>query len=238
MDVSGAFSAEERAAVYQCIQSRRDVRGEFLPDPVPDAVLARILTAAHHAPSVGFMQPWDFIVVQDRAVRAEVHAAFRDANAEAAARFDDERAARYRALKLAGILDAPLGICVTCDRDRAGPVVLGRTHQPDMDLYSTVCAVQNLWLAARAEGVGVGWVSIIDPSRLRSILGIPDAIVPVAYLCVGYASLFRTTPELEEKGWARRRTLAELVSFEGWRRQPEDEPLIGMLRAEASKTRP
>src|SRR5262249_61586967 len=122
-------------------------------------------------------------------VRRRVRDAFERANARAAAAFDAEAAGArgdfYRSLKLEGILEAPLNLCVTCDRSRHGPVVLGRTAQPEMDLFSTVCAVQNLWLAARAEGVGVGWVSILDPADLRAILGIPEAIVPVAYLCLG-----------------------------------------------------
>jgi 5,6-dimethylbenzimidazole synthase len=229
MERNGAFSEAERAAVYRCIHERRDVRSAFRPDPVPDEVLARILLAAHHAPSVGFMQPWDFVVVRSAQVRQRVHEGFVRANAEAASRFEDERAALYRSLKLEGIREAPLGICVTCDRERAGSVVLGRTHQPEMDLYSTVCAVQNLWLAARAEGVGVGWVSIIAPDDLRRALGIPAEIVPVAYLCIGYVDSFGDGPELEAKGWARRRALPGLVSVDRWRETGEREPLFAHL---------
>jgi 5,6-dimethylbenzimidazole synthase len=211
MDTNGAFSLEERAAVYNCIFNRRDVRGDFLADPVPDEVLTRILVAAHHAPSVGFMQPWDFIIVRSPDVKARLFESFQRAHTEPAGMFEPERAAKYCSLR-----EAPLGICVTCDRDRAGPVVLGRTHQPEMDLYSTVCAVQNLWLAARAEGVGVGWVSIIRPEHLREILAIPLAIVPVAYLCVGYTRFFHERPELEKRGWAKRATLTEHIRFERW----------------------
>ncbi len=210
------FDAAARAAVYRCIETRRDVRGQFLPDPVPDAVLARILAAGHHAPSVGFMQPWDFVVVRSPAVKAALHAAFAEADAEAATMFAGDRQAAYRALKLAGILEAPLGLCVTCDRSRHGPVVLGRTHQPDMDLYSTVCAVQNIWLAARAEAVGVGWVSIIKPEALRAALGIPPEIVPVAYLCLGYVGQFLERPELETAGWLPRLALGEVVAVDRW----------------------
>lgn len=147
-------AAARRAAVYQTLFSRRDVRGPFRPEPVPDAVVSRLLTAAHFAPSVGFMQPWNFVLVRDPAVKRQVHAAFLRANAEAVWQFEAERRDLYQRLKLEGILEAPLNLCVTCDRDRAGPVVLGRTHNRAMDLYSTVCAVQNLWLAARAEGIG------------------------------------------------------------------------------------
>ncbi len=219
METNGAFSEKERAAIYKCIYNRRDVRGEFLSEPIPDDVLIRVLLAAHHAPSVGFMQPWDFIVVRSSDVKESLYEAFQQANQEAAALFDAERTAKYGSLKLEGLREAPVLICVTCDRDRAGPVVLGRTHQPDMDIYSSVCAVQNLWLAARAEGVGVGWVSIIRPERLKSILAIPNEIIPIALLCLGYTSLFHPTPDLERQGWATRTNLADVVSYERWRGQ-------------------
>ncbi len=210
------FSDQQRAGLYHAIVNRRDVRGQFVPDPIPDAVLARVLTAAHFAPSVGFMQPWSFLILTDPAVKARVHEDFTAANAEAAAMFDDERQAIYRRLKLEGIREAPINLCITCDRDRAGPVVLGRTHMPAMDIYSTVCAVQNLWLAARAEGLGVGWVSILHPDRLRDLLGIPEKIVPVAYLCLGYVSQFNTRPDLEKAGWRERLPLEGLVHFDRW----------------------
>ncbi len=226
-----ALSDEDRRGLYRTILSRRDVRGQFLPDLVPDDVLARVLVAAHYAPSVGFMQPWSFILVRSPEMRAQVKAAFEAANAEAAALFPDERAASYRALKLEGILDAPLNLCITCDRDRAGPVVLGRTHMPEMDLYSTVCAVENLWLAARAEGLGVGWVSIIEPSRLREILGLPERVVPVAYLCLGKVSHFLAKPELENKGWRQRLALSGLVAMDRWGGEAPDPELACALDA-------
>ncbi len=229
MNDTDTLSAAERDAVYRCIFARRDIRGQFLPDPVDEAVLARVLRAAHHAPSVGFMQPWDFLVIRDEGVRRRVHAAFTDASAEAAEMFEDERRRQYQRLKLEGILDAPLNICVTCDRSRMGPVVLGRTHQPDMDLFSAVCAVQNLWLAARAENLGVGWVSIIDPARLRAVLGIPPAIEIVAYLCVGTVSHFPERPELETAGWQSRLDLSQRVWFDGWNKRTGDESLTAHI---------
>lgn len=235
MDANGLFSDQERTAVYDCIFNRRDVRGEFLPRPVPPEVIGRILRAAHHAPSVGFMQPWDFIVVSDPAIKAALHEAFTEANNEAERRFDPVRARAYRNLKLEGIREAPIGVCVTCDRNRAGPVVLGRTHQPDMDIYSAVCAVQNLWLSARAENVGVGWVSIIKSERLRSILGIPDEIVPVAYLCLGYVSTFNKEPDLQAAGWAKRAELPALVSFDRWGAHDENNPIFNAARAKARR---
>jgi 5,6-dimethylbenzimidazole synthase len=183
---------------------------------VPEEVLWRLLHAAAHAPSVGYMQPWNFLIVRDRTIREQIHQAFRQANVEAEAQFPPERRDRYAALKLEGILDSALNLCVTCDRGRFGPVVLGRTCQPDMDLYSTVCAVQNLWLAARAEGVGVGWVSILKIEDLRRILGIPEHVVPIAYLCIGYTDGFADEPELKTAGWLPEVPLEELVFWDGW----------------------
>ena len=213
---AGAFSADERAAVYRAIDERRDVRNEFLPEPIADQTLLRILAAAHAAPSVGLMQPWSFILIRDRATRERIHGLFTARNAEAAERFEGERADQYRSLKLEGILTAPLNVCVTCDRSRGGPVVLGRTHQRDTDLYSTVCAVQNFWLAARAEGVGVGWVSIFEPGDLKPVLSIPDEVAVVAYLCVGYVDRLFDRPELEARGWTARLPLGDVVSDERW----------------------
>jgi 5,6-dimethylbenzimidazole synthase len=217
-----AFSEGERAIVYRTIFERRDIR-RFRPDGVPTATLRRILEAAHHAPSVGFMQPWDFIVIRDRPLRERIHAAFCRANEEAKHLFAGERKELYAALKLEGILESPLNICVTCDRERFGPVVLGRTCQADMDLFSTVCAVQNLWLAARAEGVGVGWVSIIHADELASMLALPAGVVPIAYLCVGFPEDFPPEPELQTAGWLPRLALSDVLRFETWDGHPRGE---------------
>jgi 5,6-dimethylbenzimidazole synthase len=215
MPVDFSFSPSERAAVYRAIFERRDCR-HFLPDPLPDDLVARLLAAAHHAPSVGFMQPWNFLLIRARSVRERIMDAFERANREAAARFPGERGELYRSLKLEGILEAPLNLCITCDRSRHGPVVLGKTSQSEMDLYSTVCAVQNLWLAARAEGVGVGWVSIIDPADLRAILALPEPVVPIAYLCLGRVPDFPPSPDLERLGWLDRVDLDSLVFEDRW----------------------
>jgi len=215
------FADSERAGLYRAIFERRDMR-RFRCEPIADDVLARILKAAHHAPSVGFMQPWDFILIRDPAIRKQVHEAFHEANAEAVQLFQGERQKLYTALKLEGILETPLNICVTCDRERFGPVVLGRTCQPDMDLFSTVCAVQNLWLAARAEGIGVGWVSIIHRDRLSAILHLPTHVVPVAYLCLGHVQEFPPEPELQTAGWLPRLPLEQVVRFETWKGKNPD----------------
>lgn len=214
------FTDDERRGVYRAIYERRDVRAEFLPAPVPDEVLKRLLDAAHHAPSVGFMQPWDFIVIRDACIRRAIYDNFTVANTEAAAIYSGARRAAYNALKLQGILEAPLNLCVTCDPERDLGNGLGRQTDPATCLYSTVCAVQNLWLAARAESVGVGWVSILDFEPLKCLLGIPATHVIVAYLCLGYVSEFRSAPDLEEAGWERRQSLSSIVHFERWGQRP------------------
>lgn len=213
---AAAFSAADRNAIYRAIETRRDVRDQFLPSPLPDDLVARLLAAAHSAPSVGFMQPWNFTLVRDVQKRDAVWQAFCRANGEAALLFDADQQASYRSLKLEGIRKAPLSICVTCDPTRGGKVVLGRTHNPRMDVYSTVCAVQNLWLAARAEGVGVGWVSIFHEADIKAILAIPDHIEIVAWLCVGYVDELYREPELALRGWRQRLPLEELVFEDCW----------------------
>ncbi len=232
------FSAADREAVYRSIFTRRDVRGQFLPTPIPDEVLGRVLMAAHHAPSVGFMQPWNFVVVRSPEVKRRVHEVFKAANAEAAAMFEGERREIYSRLKLEGIVEAPVNLCITCDRERTGPVVVGRTHIKTMDLYSSVCAVQNLWLAARAEGLGVGWVSIFKQAELQDALGIPRSITPVAYLCLGYVSHFFDKPELETAGWLPRLPLDELVFLDRWAQAaPAGDSLTAELRRQQAAFR-
>ena len=218
-----AFDDESKKGVYDAIYSRRDIRGQFLSDPIPEDVLTRILHAAHHAPSVGFMQPWNFILVGDMDKRRAVHSAFCRANAEAAEMFEGEKRAAYKTFKLEGILESPLNICVTCDRERTGPVVIGRTATREMDLYSSVCAVQNLWLAARAEGLGVGWVSIVHNEELKRILSLPENVEPVAYLCIGYVTHFPERPELETAGWLPRVPLEEVIFCDGWGKECSSE---------------
>lgn len=209
-----AFSLQERDAVYRAISTRRDVRSGFLPKPLPDDLLNRLLNAAHSAPSVGFMQPSRFIIIRDLAVRRTVHGAFLQANNQALATYTGDRHEQYASLKLEGILESPQNLCVLSDSQSQRGHRLGRQTMPETAIYSTVCAIQNLWLAARAEGVGVGWVSILDPARLRKILHIPEKIVPVAYLCLGYVDGFSPEPELELNGWEKRIPLEAVVSHD------------------------
>lgn len=215
------FDQTDRNAIYNAIRSRRDVRRQFTGEPIPDSVLTRILEAAHLAPSVGFMQPWNFIVVRDHSVRDRVKRLAEEERHAFAGTLPPERAERFRGIKIEGILESSLNICVTCDPSRGGPHVLGRHTLPETDLYSTCLAIGNLWLAARAEGIGVGWVSFYRKDGLRRILGVPDGIEPLAYLCVGPVTHFPPIPDLEAFGWEQRRRLATLVFDDRWGRPSE-----------------
>lgn len=224
------YDTDTREALYKTIFTRRDVRGQFNSDPISPEVLSRLLLAAHYAPSVGFMQPWNFIMVQKQDVKQQVHDLFRTAHDEATGMFETERQDTYRNLKLEGIMESPVNICVTCDRTRGGPVVIGRTHQREMDLYSSVCAVQNMWLAARAEGLGFGWVSILRHEALQQVLGLPENVVPVAYICLGYVSHFKDRPELQSAGWRPRLPVSELLNFDGFGQGAEDDGARALVR--------
>ncbi len=208
------FATQERDAVYRAIATRRDVRRGFIDKPMSEELLRRLLSAAHCAPSVGLMQPSRFIVVRDFGVRNAIHEAFLQANEQATATYSGERREQYANLKLEGILEAPQNLCILSDPHSGRGHRLGRHTMPETAIYSTVCAIQNLWLAARAEGVGVGWVSILDPARLREILQIPEHIVPVAYLCLGFVDRFPEEPELQRSGWETRIPLEEVVSYD------------------------
>src|SRR5437879_5079626 len=216
-----AFSPAMRRGLYEAIFRRRDMR-EFLGDEVPDEVLARILIAAHHAASVGFTQPWDFLIVRDLERRREVERVFEEERAKNAAQFTGERREKFLSFTLEGILEAPLNLIVTCEPERLGPAVLGKVSIADVEVYSTCLAVENLWLAARAEGVGVGWVSILRNEDLSRIFDIPPKILPLAYLCVGYVRQFPDRPILESNDWAHRLPPRELLHFDSWNNRAED----------------
>jgi len=221
------YPDEQREAVYRVIAERRDVRQGFVPDPVPADVLRRVLAAAHQAPSVGFSQPWDFIVITDRARREQVAALARRHRDEFAAALPGARARAFDRLKIESILDTPVNIVVTCDRTRGGRHTLGRHVQPQTADFSSVLAVANLWLAARAEGLGVGWVSFFDERELAAHLGLPAHLEVIAYLCLGYVTGFASEPELATAGWARRRPVSWAVHAEefGRRGLPGEEPV-------------
>lgn len=209
------FTEAERTGVYNAIYKRRDIRS-FRSDPVPDDLLWRILDAAHHAPSVGYMQPWNFVVIRSAETKAKL-GALADREVQALGLYyDGDRGALYRRLKVEGLREAPVTVCVTNDPSRGGPHVLGRNSIPETDAYSVACAVQNLWLAARAEGLGVGWVSFYRKPDVRAVLGLPAHIDPVALLCIGYTDWFTDQPLLEVAGWNQRGDLTKLVFSERW----------------------
>jgi nicotinate-nucleotide--dimethylbenzimidazole phosphoribosyltransferase len=212
--VTGDLGENVREALHLVIQKRRDIRLFRAGLPIPDEVLRRILDAAHHAPSVGYSQPWDFIVVRDLDRRARIRENFLQCRAAEAARYPSPRREQYLAYRLEGIVDSSLNLCVTVDLRPTDEQTLGTIAQPEALRWSACCAVQNLWLAARAEGVGVGWVSIVEPSVLRKELNLPAGIEPVAYLCVGYPVEFRDRPMLEESGWRGRRALDDVIHEE------------------------
>jgi nicotinate-nucleotide--dimethylbenzimidazole phosphoribosyltransferase len=208
------FEEVERAGVWRAIAERRDIR-RFRPDPLPEHLVHRLLEAAHQAPSVGLMQPWRFILIRSEQTRAAMQALAARERLVQAEHFE-ERARQYLDLKIEGIREAPLSICVCCDRGSDEREVLGRHTIRDTDLYSTCLAIENIWLAARAEGVGVGWVSFYREHDLRSLLGLPAHVVPVAWLCIGYPDERPHRPGLEAAGWERRRPVDEFVFTERW----------------------
>ncbi|MFD9127829.1 nicotinate-nucleotide--dimethylbenzimidazole phosphoribosyltransferase [Kitasatospora sp. NPDC059571] len=220
------FDEAGRDAVHQVIRSRRDVRNGFRPDAIPHEVLLRVLEAAHTAPSVGYSQPWDFVVIRSRKTRRKMHELAqrqRDAYADS---LPKGRAKQFKEIKIEAILDTPVNIVVTADRTRGGRHTLGRHTQPQMAPYSAALAVENLWLAARAEGLGVGWVSFFDEEEMVRELGLPEHLEVVAYLCVGYVDAFPEEPELQQQGWAKKRPLSWVVHEEqyGNRALPGEEP--------------
>ena len=210
------FSAEEKNGLYKAIYSRRDVRSHFTSEPIDDEVLTRILNAAHHAPSVGFSQPWNFILIKDYETRKKIKESFEIEKNRSAKLVEEPRRAKYLSFKLEGILDSPVNVCVTYDPSRFGPFVIGRSSIPDTGLYSVCCAIQNLWLAARTEGIGLGWVSILSNKILKKQLQLPEHILPVAYLCLGRVNEFAKKPDLETAGWLDRLKLEDVVFYEKW----------------------
>jgi 5,6-dimethylbenzimidazole synthase len=209
-----AFSAVERQAVYRVIAERRDMR-KFVPDStVPEDVLARLLHAAHSAPSVGLMQPWRFIRITDAGLRTRIHAIVDEERLRTAEALGP-RADEFLALKVEGVLECAELLVVALSDDRQTHV-FGRRTLPQMDLASVSCAIQNLWLAARAEGFGMGWVSIFDPARLGALLAMPDGAEAVAILCLGPVPDFPQRPQLEIDEWTLGRPLSEFVSENGW----------------------
>ncbi len=214
-DAAYRFSDTERTALYRAIAERRDMR-HFRPDPVDPVVLARLLEAAHRAPSVGLMQPWRFVRVTDPTLRLKIHTLVEEERVHTAQALG-ERNDEFMRLKVEGILQCG-ELLVAALMDRREEHVFGRRTLPEMDLASVACAIQNLWLAARVEGLGVGWVSLFDPTALARLLGIPEGGKPVAVLCLGHVEKFYSRPMLELEGWTRRRAWQEMVFHDVWGR--------------------
>ena len=210
------FSEDEKNGFYKAVFSRRDVRSHFTSEPIDDKILSKILNAAHHAPSVGFSQPWNFILIKDMETRKKIKNSFDSERKRSSNLVEEPKRTKYLSLRLEGILDSAVNICVTYDPSKFGPFVIGRTSIPETGIYSVCCAIQNLWLAARTEGIGLGWVSILSNDDLKKILDIPDHVVPIAYLCLGHVSEFVQKPDLETAGWLPRLDLKDVVYYEKW----------------------
>jgi 5,6-dimethylbenzimidazole synthase len=206
------FDDAFRSRLLDLISWRRDVR-RFRRTPLAEGTLERLIECACLAPSVGLSQPWRFVIIEDAQRRAAIRASFASCNADALRAQAPERAARYARLKLAGLDDAPVHIAVFADRETAQGHGLGRLTMPETIDYSVVMAIHTFWLAARVEGIGVGWVSILDPARIAAILDVPAAWTFIGYLCVGYPSEEHDTPALEREGWENRRAAHEIALY-------------------------
>lgn len=227
-----AFPGPVRDALREVIGARRDIR-RFRPDPVPESTLTRLLEAAHAAPSVGHSQPWRFIVVRDAEARDRAAVMSDRERLAQAAQLEPEAARQLLDLQLEGIREAPLGVVVCCDRRAPAAGVLGRATFPDADLWSCACAIQNLWLAARAEGLGLGWVTLFRPDELADLLHLPVGVVTLGWLCVGWPDERPPEPGLERAGWSRRAPLADVVLQDRWPDQTSPAPPSSRLRAPA-----
>jgi len=213
-----SYSDQDKAAIYKVISERRDMR-HFISTPIASALLTKLLQAAHHAPSVGLMQPWRFIRISDLHLRKQIHQQVNEERiktAEAIGEYETTaRMAEFMRLKVEGILDCGELLVVTLCNDREKHI-FGRRTLPEMDMASVSCAIQNLWLAARAEGIGMGWVSLFDPKKLATLLSIPEGAKPIAILCLGYVNSFYKEPMLVEEGWAKEKPLSEMLMENGW----------------------
>ncbi|MFB5605661.1 MAG: 5,6-dimethylbenzimidazole synthase [Nitrosarchaeum sp.] len=210
------FTDEEKNGFYKAIYSRRDVRSHFTSRSIKDSVLTKILNAAHHAPSVGFSQPWNFILIKNNITKKKIKDSFEEEKNRSSKLVEEPKRSKYLSFKLEGILESPINLCVTYDPSKFGPFVIGRSSIPEAGLYSVCCAIQNLWLAARTEGVGLGWVSILSNDTLKEVLELPEHVIPIAYLCLGYVDEFAQKPDLETAGWLPRLDLKDVVYFEKW----------------------
>ncbi|KZS40593.1 5,6-dimethylbenzimidazole synthase [Aquimarina aggregata] len=204
------FDKNEQELLKEILMHRRDVRGNrFLSTPIPHTAIDTILEAAFSAPSVGFSQPWEFVLIKDQATKRAIKETFSEETAQAALLFEEEKQKEYIKLKLEGIIESPLNIAVFY-KPKKGPV-LGQTSMPNMGKYSVVCAIQNMWLMARSLNIGMGWVSILDPKKVKKVLNAPSENQLIGYLCFGYTDMFYNQPELELRKWDRKKMRQEVV---------------------------
>ena len=217
------FSEAEKAGFYKAVYSRRDVRSHFTSESIDEKVLTRILNAAHHAPSVGFSQPWNFILIKGPKTKKKIKESFEIEHKIASEKISNPKKSEYLSLKLEGIMESPVNICITYDPTRFGPFVIGRNSIPETGIYSVCCAIQNMWLAARAEGVGLGWVSILSNQVLKNELNLSEHIIPIAYVCLGHVTKFETKPDLERAKWLPRLNLDEVVYYEKWEQKVDSD---------------
>ena len=216
--MNDGYLEHEKEVVYRVIAERRDMR-HFLPTPIAPELLTKLLQAAHHAPSVGLMQPWRFIRISDTQLRKAIHAQVNEERIKTAQAIGEyettARMAEFMRLKVEGVLDCgEVLIATLCDHREKH--IFGRRTLPEMDMASVSCAIQNLWLAARAEGIGMGWVSMFDPVKLAKLLNIPDGAKPIAILCLGYVNSFYKEPMLVEEGWAKEKPLSQMLMENQW----------------------
>ena len=213
MENGRTFTEHDAAVLQEIMLNRRDVRGNrFLQKEVEDHILDKLLLAAVHAPSVGFSQPWEFVVIRDAAIKRQVREVFDEENSKAKDLFKNEKKELYTSLKLEGITEAPVNLAVFYKP--SNEAVLGQTSMKEAGQYSVVCAIQNIWLMARALNIGMGWVSILAPEKIKSILNAPQQNQLIAYLCIGWVDRFFYRPELEELQWARRKEMQSVVYYD------------------------
>jgi 5,6-dimethylbenzimidazole synthase len=212
---------EEREAIYKAIVGRRDIR-TFLSEPIPEEVITRILKSGHHAPSVGYMQPWDFIIITSQEQKNALAQVCQKEARALAIHYEDERKAKFLNLKVEGLKEAPITVCVTCDPTRGGDHVLGRNSIPETDILSVACAIQNMWLTAYAEGIAMGWVSFYKKADVRRLLNIPYHIDPIALLSLGYTENYPERPILEELKWEKKRPFEDTLHYGEWGLQRDE----------------
>jgi len=213
MENGRTFTAHDAAVLEEIIFHRRDVRGNrFLQTAVEDDILDKLLLAAVHAPSVGFSQPWEFVVIRDAAIKQQVREVFDEENSRAKDLFKNKKRELYTSLKLEGITEAPVNLAIFYKP--SDEPVLGQTSMKEAGRYSVVCAIQNIWLMARALNIGMGWVSILAPEKIKAILNAPQQNQLIAYLCIGWVDGFLSQPELEALQWERRKEMRSVVYYD------------------------